>query len=373
MNAKAGTTLLGMTIALLSNADKPPARSEGWYILRWIEKPARRGPPQEARPEDRTRFIALMSFDKESGLDTFEHRKAELREGDVIAYRMGKWEARKEIMKGHLNKIGYRLLEYGHLAIVVRSPSNPSELRLLSSHSFKGVHLREGLTTLRDNSWDCYRLDRWDRVDTDRLREFVEIATSRAGHWTGYDFAGMFGITNSELRPEEPRDIDREYHCSTAVVAALYYAGLELDAIRRGGIADVVSPKQVVTSTGRLMSLPQGSTRKKRRSAGHWTVRLFPGGRLPENRADNTRGNDGPPHICRRDALPATASAAHSCADAGGKATRKPVPAQPRTRGGMTRRAALRLSRWSHTIWAPQSTLCGLAVGADGFFTGASR
>jgi hypothetical protein len=39
-------------------------------------------------------------------------------------------------------------------------------------------------------------------------------------------------------------------------VAALYYSGLELDAVQRNGVLDLVSPKQVVTSKGMIIALP---------------------------------------------------------------------------------------------------------------------
>ena len=232
-------------------------QNRGWFILRWVEKPAKKGPSSEARPEDRTSFTKVFSYDEVLGEKAFAEIKAKLREGDVVAYWMSTGEAREEIVKGHLNKVGYRLLDYGHLAIVVRYPKGAKELRLFSSHSFKGAHTREGLDTLSEHSWDCYRLDKWKRVDLKRLREFVEIASKKAGHWAGYDFTGMFGLINANLRPTKPKDIGREYLCSTVVVAALYYAGLELDAIQRDGLLDLVSPKQVVTSGGRLIRPPK--------------------------------------------------------------------------------------------------------------------
>ena len=247
-------SVAGLVFTSHSRGPKP---NRGWFILRWVEKPARKGPSHEARPEDRTCFAKVLSYEKGLGKTAFRGISAKLREGDVVAYWMSTDEARGEIVKGHLNKVGYRLLDYGHLAIVVRYPKDAKELRLFSSHSFKGAHTEEGLDTLRENSWDCYRLDKWNRVDAKRLREFVQVASKKAGHWAGYDFTGMFGIVNANLRPTKPKDIGREYHCSTVVVAALYYAGLELDAIQRGGMLDLVSPKQVITSGGRLIRPPE--------------------------------------------------------------------------------------------------------------------
>ncbi|MBA19362.1 MAG: hypothetical protein CMO70_06530, partial [Verrucomicrobiales bacterium] len=47
-------------------------------------------------------------------------------------------------------------------------------------------------------------------------------------------------------------DIGGGYICSTAVVSALYYAGVELDNMRSSSYIDLVSPKQVFTSEGRF-------------------------------------------------------------------------------------------------------------------------
>jgi hypothetical protein len=93
--------------------------------------------------------------------------------------------------------------------------------------------------------------------DVGRMREFVSLSRARGEDWYGYDFSGMFGLWNSNLKPDRPGSIGHDYICSTVVVAALYYAGLQLDAIQRGGIADVVTPKQVVTSRGHFIPLPE--------------------------------------------------------------------------------------------------------------------
>lgn len=230
-------------------------KNQGWHTLRWVEKPASRGVSQQADPKDRTQFDFVARFDQDKP-ETFETQKATLREGDLVAYWMKKGEARRAIFRGNLNSIGYRLLSYGHLAIVVKDPENQNKLRLFSSQSFKGVNIGEDIDTLKDHSWDSYRLDQWNRVDKKRLYEFVEVAQSKAGHWAGYDFSGMFALWNSNLKPSDAHKIGHDYICSTIVVAALYYSGLELDAVQRGGLLDLVSPKQVVTSKGRIIALP---------------------------------------------------------------------------------------------------------------------
>jgi hypothetical protein len=181
-----------------------------------------------------------------------------LREGDLVAYRMKRHEAALEVAKGKLNTVGYQLLDYGHLAIVVKTAQS-DELRLFSSQSFKGPNVEEGIETLATHSFDVYRLDKWDVVDKARLYEFIDLAQEKAGKWYGYDFSGMFGLWNSNLKPNQPDDIGHDYICSTIVLACLYYAGVELDAAKRNGVLDLVSPKQVIASQGRIIHPPEVS------------------------------------------------------------------------------------------------------------------
>lgn len=229
-----------------------------WVILKWMEKPARNGPSTLAKPEDRTEFRRVVSFDhREYNDKSWQAVKNILEEGDLIAYKEDKWEARTKIfLKGELNKIGYRLFKYGHAAIVVRDPDDGRTFRLLSTQSFKGPNIREDIDTLKYYSWDSYRLNRWDRVDKKRFYEFIDLVQKKAGTWYGYDFSGMFGLWNSNLNPSSPEDVGYEYMCSTVIVAALYYAGVELDASQRHGVLDIITPLQLVRSTGRVISLP---------------------------------------------------------------------------------------------------------------------
>jgi hypothetical protein len=231
-------------------------QNRGLYVLRWVEKPSSRGVSEQADPKDRTQFDFVVGFDQQKP-GTFVDRKRQLREGDLVAYWMKKNESRKAILKGDVNKIGYRLLDYGHLAMLARDPDNPDKMVLLSSQSFKGANTEEDIDTLIDHSWDAYRLDQWERIDQARLQEFIKHASSKAGHWAGYDFSGMFAMWNSNLKPDHLDKVGHDYICSTIVVAALYYSGLELDAVQRKGLLDLVSPKQVVTSKGRIIELPE--------------------------------------------------------------------------------------------------------------------
>ena len=232
-------------------------KSNGWFILKWMEKPSAHGPSKSASLGDLAEFKQVHAFDHEKNDDVFQKTLGQLQEGDVLAYRLGKWEARKEIFTGKLNKVAYRLYKYGHLAIVVQDQENPGKLRIFSSESFKGPNMQEGLETLRTHSFDVYRLNKWERVDKARLNEFVQIAMKRAGHWYGYDFSGMFGLWNSNLKPTKPENIGHDYICSTIVLTALHYAGVALDSNERGGVLDIVTPAQVVNSKGRYIAPPE--------------------------------------------------------------------------------------------------------------------
>ena len=244
-------------LLLLTGCASSPQHEGGWFVLRWIERPAANGPSKHATTADHTHFDKIASYEHDDGKAAFDRVVAGLREGDVIAYRMGMLESGKEILTGHLAKVGYSMLKYGHLAVLTEE-GTPNKLRLFSSESFKGPNTAEGIDTLAGHSFDVYRLDKWDRVDVKRFHEFVRLAKAKAGKWYGYDFSGMFGLWNSNMEPRKPQEIGHDYICSTVVVTAYYYAGVELDAVQRGGIADIVTPLQVVSSDGRMVGAPQG-------------------------------------------------------------------------------------------------------------------
>ncbi len=221
-----------------------------------MERPGFRGPSSAALPADRVVFTQFLSFDQHQP-EQFPAAISALREGDLVAYRMTGTEVTRDVLRGRLNSVGYGLFRYGHLAIVVRerNPATTPTLRLFSSQSFIGPNTREGLDTLATHNWDAWRLDQWDRVDKSRLYEFVDLAESRAGGWSGYDFSGMFGLWNSNLTPDAD-SIGHDYICSTIVLAALYYSGVQLDALRNHGWLDICTPYQIVSSAGRVINPP---------------------------------------------------------------------------------------------------------------------
>lgn len=217
-----------------------------------IERPSDAGPSTRAASDERVRFERVATFDRRAGVGGFATVRDRLLVGDCIAYWLPPGEALRDSARGQLNHLGYGLLRYGHLAIVVPDPDDGCRFRLLSSQAFRGPNTDEDPDTLATHSFDVWRLDRAWAIHQDRLEEFVQLARASGGGWWGYDFLGMFGIWNSELRPERPSEIGSGYICSTVVAAALHYAGVELDAVR-GQHLDLCSPAQVVAGGGRIV------------------------------------------------------------------------------------------------------------------------
>ncbi len=224
----------------------------GLFVMRWVEKPVYTEAMQDVPEEKRLHFDKVGGYTEED--EGFSDVMQELREGDVIAYRMTPKESGGDILKGRVNSVGYSVLDYGHLAILTYVDGNET-MKLLSSQAFKGPNTKEDVHTLKDHSFDVYRLNRWDKVDLDRFHDFVQKSQKKAGNWIGYDFSGMFGVWNSNLRPKEAKAIGHDYICSTIVAAALYYAGADMKVSGRAGWLDLVSPRQVVTSHGYLREL----------------------------------------------------------------------------------------------------------------------
>lgn len=241
-----GSAILVLLLSACSSTQR------GSTMMRWAEKPRYEKPMAHVSEEKRLHFEKVGSYTE--GKKGFQKIKRKLREGDVIAYKMTRNEARKDVLRGNINSVGYRVLDYGHLAILTQVKGKPG-LHLLSSQSFKGPNTDEDINTLKDHSFDVYRLNRWNQVDLARFHEFVEKSKAKAGNWIGYDFSGMFGFWNSNLRPDKAEAIGYDYICSTIVAAALYYAGADMQVSRRNGYLDLVSPRQVISSHGVLRDI----------------------------------------------------------------------------------------------------------------------
>ena len=154
----------------------------GWLVMRWVEKPVYSEGMKDVPEEERLHFDQAGGYTE--GDEGFAEIKKTLREGDVIAYRMSGKESRTDLVKGRLNSVGYKILDYGHLAILTHVEGNET-LKLLSSQAFKGPNTEEDVNTLEEHSFDIYRLNRWDKVDIGRFHEFVEKSQEKAGTWIG--------------------------------------------------------------------------------------------------------------------------------------------------------------------------------------------
>jgi hypothetical protein len=206
-------------------------------------------------PEGMARFELVTSYEK--GDKNFGQVKKQIREGDLIALWMTREETSRGIFKVRLSALAYVLLKYGHLAIVVEVPGRMPPLRLYSSLPRIGSHYSNGLDNLEEKNFKVFRLDRWDELSAERLREFTNIAPKKSRKVFGYDYFAASGIWSDHLEPHNPRQIGGGYMCSTSVAAALHYAGLDLEKVGPCAACRLVSPKRVFTSEGRIISLPE--------------------------------------------------------------------------------------------------------------------
>ena len=235
-----------------------------WILWARKKKPSRPGPWRKGFWAGLAVFLGVTSLALSGKLskhveisdEAWAGIRAELKVGDVIAYRKEKWSARRELFaEGKFPVLGYRLFRYGHLAIVVDDPKVPGRKALFTSQSKKGVNMDEDIDSLRTHSWESWRLDKWHRIDKERIREGILRCQEKGGHFFGYDFTGMFALWNENLKPEDAKDFGNEYICSTAVVTLLYYGGFESDSTPRRGM-DLITPYQVVRAKGRFVKPP---------------------------------------------------------------------------------------------------------------------
>lgn len=215
---------------------------------RWI-KPTRAEATAHMVPEkDRARFQLVAEHSKHTGNP--DRLIGMIQEGDVLAFRMTKQQKKDGLLSGSVRTFGYVIMKYAHLAIAVRDSNG--ELRLYTSQALRGPNLLDELGELKKHSFDIYRLDKIDRLDMRRLREFAAISAQKTNKWYGYNFLGMLGLWSNQLEPQSPSDIGDDYICSTSVAAALHYAGLDLDRVRCCEMLNLISPWRVVKSAGRI-------------------------------------------------------------------------------------------------------------------------
>ncbi|MBT7958541.1 MAG: hypothetical protein HN759_04330 [Akkermansiaceae bacterium] len=200
--------------------------------------------------KDRARFQLVATHSKYS--KDSNYLLDIIKEGDVFAFRMTRREKKDTLLKGSIRSLGYFMMKYAHLAIAVRDENNPDQLRLYTSEAFRGPNLIDELGVITNYSFDVYRLDKSDRLNMHRLREFAFISANKTNKWFGYNFLGMLGIWSNMLEPVSISDIGDDYICSTSVAAALHYAGLDLANVRCCEVFNLISPWLIISSQGRL-------------------------------------------------------------------------------------------------------------------------
>ena len=220
----------------------------------WLQRAFVPRPSRLAEPKDRLFFEPVTSYRRNMGEAGLVEKIKLLKEGDLVAASLGKIESSHDlIVNRRLNYIAYTVLDYGHLDIVVIDPEGSDEKVLFTCQSFEGVNAKRRLQDLDNRDWDAFRMTNWERVDRERLYEFIKIALDLGRNKDAYyDNLSAIGMRNANLKPVSKNDIGGGYICSTAVVSALYYAGVELDNMRSSSYIDLVSPKQVFTSEGRF-------------------------------------------------------------------------------------------------------------------------
>ena len=237
-----------MTASGCVMTDSPVMPKPSWLQRAWVPKPSRL-----AKREDRVTFKQVASYRRYEGKHGLKEKIRLIREGDLIAASLGKLESGKDLVfRRRLNYIAYTVLDYGHLDLVVQDPAGSGELVLFTCTTKEGVNTQRRLLDLGNRDWDVYRINDWQRVDRDRLYEFIEVGLKRGQNDQTYDNFSAVGFRNANLKPENKGDIGGGYICSTVVAAALHYAGVELDNTRNSAYVDLVSPQQVVTSQGRF-------------------------------------------------------------------------------------------------------------------------
>ncbi|MCP5537337.1 MAG: hypothetical protein H7A51_14035 [Akkermansiaceae bacterium] len=219
-----------------------------------MPRPVGAGP---VSPEGSAKFEWVASYRK--GDTNFEQVKNQIREGDVIAFWMTRKEARTGLFNVRMGALAYLTLDYGHSAIVVRLPGRKPPLRLFSCLPQIGSHFSAGLDELKEKKFMVFRLDRWDEMDAERLREFARIARKKSDQGFAYDYLAACGIWNNDLKPREQHEIQGSYTCSTSVAAALHYAGFDMANVKKRSMFQLVSPKKVFTSKGRIMRSTRAS------------------------------------------------------------------------------------------------------------------
>lgn len=240
---------LGVVLSIISCVGSQEGLHNGGIPFRYMESPQSKSVASRKSGGEVEKMQVITEYVAARDKSNFYSFTDNLMIGDVVAFYMGKNETNDYLKKGKIQKLPYNMFRYGHVALIV-GESQGEGLKLLQVAMKQKVNRDEGLEYLRDKNWKIFRPK---YVNQELLREFVEVASERGNSESeAYDYSGAFGVKNASDKPESIEQISDEYTCCTLVTSALYYAGYELHSTRRGGVLDIVTPRQVVESWGSL-------------------------------------------------------------------------------------------------------------------------
>jgi len=235
-----------LAVAYISSCTQSPIHN-GRLPFSLMEKPPSERSAKRKLSGDIQKMEKLMTYHADKNKSELKENKRQIKNGDVIAFYMSHKEAGEYLKKAKVQKVPYELFRYGHLGIVVPDPDNPNKKKLLQLAMKQVANIDDDLSYLDDKNWVVYRPA---SIDEKKLSEFTQSALSKSKLKKAYDYSGAFGIKNAKHKPTKESEIAKEYTCCTIVVAALYYSGYELHSTHRGGILDIITPRQVVESWG---------------------------------------------------------------------------------------------------------------------------
>ncbi|MCB1096990.1 MAG: hypothetical protein KDN22_15565 [Verrucomicrobiae bacterium] len=189
--------------------------------------------------------VAFYAPEDDASFDSIQ-----LETGDVIGFVMSHREAGAYLRRAKWQKVPYEIFRFGHVALVT------PERTLLSVCMGEPVTAHLTLDSLRSQSWFVFRPPA-GAVHPGRLAEFVTRVTEKASSKKAYDLTAASGLWNANPFPESLEEMSSKYTCSTLIIAALNYSGYRVDAVHRGGVLDIVTPRQVIDSYGIVVRLSE--------------------------------------------------------------------------------------------------------------------
>lgn len=216
------TMIISAAAALLSSCTTS-AIHNGRLPFSLMEKPPSEKSAKKKLTSDVQKMQKICTYHAESNQQQLlDQYKSQIQPGDVIAFYMSHKEAWQYLKTATIQKV---------LQLAMKEHAN----------------IDSNLSYLDDKNWVVYRPP---SIDLSKLKEFTHAVTNPED--TAYDYSGAFGLYNAKHKPKTKEELSAEYTCCTLVVSALNYSGYELHSTHRGGILDIVTPRQVVESWGSI-------------------------------------------------------------------------------------------------------------------------